>query len=85
VEDFAGDTYRAVYMEIARRGLTQARAAEVLGIDQPKVSTLLRGRLTGFSVERLLRFLTALDRDVEIVIKDKAQARRRGQVRVIVE
>ena len=47
--------------------LTQAAAAELLGIEQPKVSALMHGRLTGLSMERLIRFLTVLDRDVEIV------------------
>jgi len=53
------------------RKLTQKRAAAVLGIDQPKISNLRRGRLDGFSADRLFRFLTALDRDVEIRIKPK--------------
>lgn len=56
---------------IEANGLTQAAAARVLGIDQPKVSALLRGRLTGFSTERLIKFLNALGRDVEIVVKDR--------------
>jgi predicted XRE-type DNA-binding protein len=60
---------RAITTLIAERHLTQSQAAELLGIDQPKVSALVRGRLTGFSIDRLLRFLLALDRDVEIVIK----------------
>ena len=67
---------------IRQRGLTQAEAGKILGIDQPKVSALRRGRLSGFSVERLIRFLNALDRDVEIVVKAKAPSRRRGQISV---
>lgn|SRR6185295_7747388 len=67
---------------IQKRGLSQAAAAQALGIDQPKVSALRNGRLNGFSVERLIRFLNALDRDVEIVIKAKPRSRRRGQLRV---
>ncbi len=50
------------------RRLTQTAAAKVLGIDQPKVSELLRGRLTRFSTERLLLFLLRLGRDVDIVV-----------------
>src|SRR5207249_1705688 len=50
-------------------GLTQAQAAKRLGIDQPKVSLLLRGRLAGFSIERLFRFLNELGQDVEIKIR----------------
>src|SRR6202171_4757505 len=51
------------------RGLKQAEAADLLGIKQPDVSKMLRGEFRQFSVERLLRFLVALDQDVEIVIK----------------
>lgn len=54
---------------IQRKGLNQAQAAQRLGVDQPKISALLRGRFEGFSVERLLRFLNALDQDVKIVVK----------------
>lgn len=71
-----GDVLRA-------RRLTQAAAAEVLGIDQPKVSRLLRGYLANFSAERLMRFLTLLGRDVEIVVRPVPRSRRRGRVRVV--
>ena len=54
---------------IQTRGLTQADAAALMGIDQPKVSHLLRGRFHGFSTHRLLEFLNALGRDVEIVVR----------------
>jgi predicted XRE-type DNA-binding protein len=69
---------------IKRRRLTQAQAATLLGLDQPKVSALLRGKLAGFSTDRLLRFLMALDRDVDIVIKRKPRSRRHGEIRVVV-
>ncbi len=69
----------------APRRLTQARAARVLKIDQPKVSRLLRGQLTGFSAERLMHFLTLLGRDVEIVVKRAPRSRRQGRVRVAQE
>jgi predicted XRE-type DNA-binding protein len=68
---------------IAERKLTQGAAAKVLGIDQPKISALLHGRLTGFSIERLFRFLTALDQDVQITISPKRETRRSGQVTVV--
>src|SRR4029078_13087819 len=58
---------------IAERKLTQGRAAKLLGVDQPKVSALLRGKLEGFSTDRLFRFLNALGRDVEIVIRPARQ------------
>jgi len=54
---------------VSQRKLNQVQAAEVLGIDQPKVSALMRGKLTGFSTERLFRFLNALGCDVQIVVK----------------
>jgi predicted XRE-type DNA-binding protein len=66
------------------RKLTQARAAKLLGVDQPKISALARGRLDGFSVERLFRFLNALDRDVEIVIRPAMATRgKHATVRVL--
>ena len=67
---------------IEAKGLTQAAAAKVLGIDQPKVSALLRGKLTGFSTERLIKFLNALGRDVEIVVKDGSR-RGPGHLQVV--
>jgi len=65
------------------RKLTQSRAAGILKIDQPKVSRLLRGQLSGFSAERLMHFLTLLGRDVEIVVKPAPRSRRQGRLRVI--
>jgi predicted XRE-type DNA-binding protein len=67
---------------IAERKLTQARAAKLLGVDQPKISALLRGRLDGFSIERLFRFLNALGRDVEIKVRP-AQHAEEAETRVI--
>lgn len=68
---------------IAVRGLTQAAAAGILGIDQPKVSALVRGRLSGFSTDRLLRFLTALGQDVDIVIRSRrGKSGRQGRIHV---
>ncbi len=54
---------------IRERKLTQVKAAEILGLDQPKISGLLHGRFGGYSVDRLLRFLIALDQDVHVVVK----------------
>src|SRR5207245_7374598 len=61
---------------IAERKLTQGRAATLLGIDQPKVSALVRGKLDGFSSDRLFRFLNALGQNVEIVLRP---TRRSGE------
>lgn len=60
---------------IRERQVTQAAAGDLLGLDRPKVSALVRGRLAGFSIERLLRCLTALERDVTIVVGPKKQER----------
>jgi predicted XRE-type DNA-binding protein len=68
---------------IENRKLTQTAAAKLLGIDQPKISALIRGRLRGFSYERLLKFLTDLGCDIEIIVaRPKARHRSRGEVLV---
>ena len=66
---------------ITARKLTQRAAADLMGIDQPKVSHLLHGRLDGFSTDRLLAWLMALGRDVEIIVRTPNR-RRLGRVRV---
>src|SRR5438128_10517845 len=71
---------RQIGTAIQERGLTQAQAAEILGVDQPKISALLNGRLSGFSMDRLVRFLVALDRDVQIVVRPKQSDRARVTV-----
>ena len=68
---------------IEERGLTQAAAAKLLGLKQPDVSNLLRGRLSKFSTERLMNFLTLLGKDVEIVVKKKASRQLKGSLRVV--
>lgn len=68
---------------IERRRMTQAAAADTLGINQPKVSALANYKLGGFSVERLMTFLTALDQDVEIVIRKKPKSRPAARISVI--
>src|ERR1700704_5845949 len=65
---------------LQRRGLSQDKAAELLGINQPKVSALSKYRLEGFSVERLMRFLTSLNQDVEIIIRNRPRTGRPGRV-----
>ena len=58
---------------IERRRLTQAEAANILDVDQPKVSALRCGRLSGFSLDRLVRFVVLLGHDVEIVVKKRSR------------
>lgn len=67
---------------IQERGLTQQAAATLMGVDQPKVSHILHGRLGGFSTQRLMEFLTALGRDVEIVVRVAPRSRKRGRLHV---
>jgi predicted XRE-type DNA-binding protein len=62
---------------ICVRHLTQKQAADLLGVDQPKISALSRGRLAGFSFDRLLRFLMLLGYDVKITAKTRARSRVR--------
>jgi len=66
-------------------GLTQTQAAKQLGISQPEVCRLMKGRFTGFSAERLIALLNALEMDVEIVVRPRPpkQVSHRGQVRVV--
>lgn len=76
----------ALAVEILRileqRGLTQSASARLLGVNQPKVSALVNYRLEGFSVERLMTFLTALGRDVNITIRPRRSARTPGRIQV---
>jgi predicted XRE-type DNA-binding protein len=60
---------------IDQRKWTQADAAAALGVDQPKVSALIRGRLAGFSTDRLIRFLTTLGQRVEIIVRPNSRRR----------
>lgn len=73
---------RKIAALIDERGLTQTSAAELLTIDQPKVSALVRGRLAGFSLDRLVRFLVLLGSDVDIVVKPRRRATARARVLV---
>ena len=66
---------------VRQRGLKQVEAAKLLGLSQPDVSRLLRGSFREYSIERLLRLLTALGRDVEIVIREP-RSRRQGRLSV---
>ncbi len=67
---------------IKKSKLTQTQAAKQLGINQPKISALLRGNLAGFSTDRLIKFLNLLGQDVNIVIKPKPRSQKFGHVSV---
>jgi predicted XRE-type DNA-binding protein len=73
---------RQIGIIIAARELTQRAAGQILGIDQPKVSALLSGQLSGFSLERLARFLTLLGRDVQIVVRETSSSNQTGRLSV---
>lgn len=73
---------RQIKRLIEHQQMTQAIAAEILGIDQPKVSALMNGKLAGFSIPRLFRFLNALGQDVEIIVREKPLAHARASTSV---
>src|SRR3977135_1528489 len=73
----------ALNQELEARKISQADAAKVLGVTQPKVSALRRYKLAGFSVERLMNPLTARDQDGEIVIRRKPRSRKTGRISVV--
>ena len=73
----------ALNQVLEAQNLSQAGAAKVLRVTQPKVSALRHYKLAGFSVERLMNLLTALDQDVEIVIRRKPRSRKAGRISVV--
>src|SRR6266850_662775 len=73
----------ALNQVLEARQLSQSDAAKVLGVSQPKVSALRNYKLAGFSVERLMNLLTALDRDVEIVIRKKPRSQAAARISVV--
>ncbi|MCJ2129264.1 helix-turn-helix domain-containing protein [Methylobacterium sp. E-045] len=62
--------------EMDRRSLTQKQVAEIIGVKQSDVSNLMRGKVIGFSLSRMLDFMEALGDDVEIVLRPSSAARR---------
>ena len=68
---------------IKERGLTQNKAAKLLGIPQSKVSCLMNGKLSAFSLEHLFELLNALDSDVEIIIKPKGKEERIATTHIV--
>lgn len=69
-----------IYRLAAVRKLTQAQAGVRMGISQPEVSRLFNGHFREYSVDRLMAFLTAFDRDVEIVVRPHAKTRKGGRI-----
>jgi predicted XRE-type DNA-binding protein len=67
---------------IKKKKLTQTEVARVMGINQPKVSALMRRKLDGFSVERLIHFLNTLGQDIDIIVRPKPRGKKRATVNV---
>jgi predicted XRE-type DNA-binding protein len=67
---------------IREKKLTQAKVAKIMGINQPKVSAMIRRKLDGFSVERLIHFLNMLGQDIDIVVRQKPRNRKKAVVNV---
>ena len=68
---------------ISKRHLNQMAAARLLGVDQPKISAIMNGRLAGFSLERLFQFLNIMGRDIQIVVTQKPRSRKNAGLQVI--
>jgi predicted XRE-type DNA-binding protein len=77
------DLARAIATTLKRRDLAQVEAAKIIGVDESKVSALIRGRLTGYSVDRLVRYLIALGNDVDVQISGRG-GNRAGRIKVVV-
>lgn len=69
-----------IYDFIKDRGLNQKSAATILGIDQPKISALINGRLSGFTIDRLFRLLLALDLNIEVKVTPKKRSSACGEL-----
>jgi predicted XRE-type DNA-binding protein len=88
VRDPEGSSVRAKLAKqiaelIRRKGFRQNQVSDILGVDQSKVSKLVRGRISGFTSDRLLRYLNALGCDVHIQIRPTRTIRKRGKVVVV--
>ena len=68
---------------IKARKLTQTAAAKLLGVKQPDLSNILRGRFRGYSVGRLMRMLTAFDQDIDIVVRPRKKRGKPGRIALI--
>jgi predicted XRE-type DNA-binding protein len=69
-----------IYRLTNQRKLTQAQAGKLIRISQPEVSRMFKGNFREYSIDRLMAFLTAFDRDVEIVVRPHKKAGRAGRI-----
>ena len=74
----------AIADAIERQALTQTEAAAILGVDQPKVSTIVNGRLDGFTQDRLMRYLRTLGEDIEIRVSHPKENEGEGRLTVTI-
>ena|ERR1700738_902539 len=81
-ELFKADLTAEIASLIKKRKLTQTKAANLFGVSQPRINSLLRGRFDLFSVETLMYFLNALDQDIQVVIRPKPSKRKRAHLSV---
>lgn len=79
---FKAEIAERIYDIIKERGLDQKSAAAILGIDQPKISALVNGRLSGFTIDRLFRFLLALDLSIEVKVTPKKRSSPCGELKL---
>lgn len=70
-----------IYRLTNQRKLTQVDAGELMGISQPEVSRMFKGNFREYSVDRLMAFLTAFDRDVEIVVRPRKKSGKAGRIK----
>ena len=71
-----------IFLIIKERGLTQEEAAKIMGTDQPHVSDIMRGKISRFTIDRLMKFLVALGKNVEIKIKPVSSKKRQPRIYV---
>jgi predicted XRE-type DNA-binding protein len=74
-----------VHAALRDRGITPSEAARLLGLEEAQAAQLIAGRFVRFSTERLLHLLTALDRDVDIVVRPRPAGQSRARLRVVSE
>jgi len=72
-----------IYRLTGERKLTQARAGKRMGISQPEVSRMFKGHFREYSIDRLMEFLTAFDRDIEIVVRPHKKAGKAGSIKFV--
>lgn len=78
------EAVRMLAKTIADSGMTQSEAAKVLGIDQPKISRILRGQFRGLSLEKIMGYILALGSDIEIMVREKQNDGAAGHFRMAV-